>query len=317
MLSALESVLGIILTIATGFVLARRNWFKGESAPLIARLVLSVSIPAYMISYLMGGFDRTRLLVMLQGLPLPFLVMLLAYGLGKSLARLVRIRQDRRGTFAALFAFSNALFVGLPVNVVLFGPASVPPVLVYYTANTILFFTIGAHGIACDAAVRRGGAKPRLASAKSLGLIFSPPICTFLATVLLILAGVRLPKFALDFSGLLGSLMTPLSMLYIGIVIAQVEWARMRFQLDLALVVAGRYLVTPMLLVLMAWHMNLPSLMKAVFLVQAAMPAMTLTPILTQRYGADSEFAGLGAAFTTVLGLVTIPACKVLVTHLF
>jgi predicted permease len=102
---------------------------------------------------------------------------------------------------------------------------------------------------------------------------------------------------------------TPLSMLFIGIVISRVEWRKLRLERDLLLVLAGRFLVSPLLLVLAVRPFGLPLLMKEVFLVQAAMPAMTQTPILAAAYGADAEYAGLATSLSTVLGLVTIPLC--------
>ena len=57
MLSALDSVLSIILMIVVGFVLAKRGWFDEAASALITRLVVSLSLPAYMISNLMGGYD--------------------------------------------------------------------------------------------------------------------------------------------------------------------------------------------------------------------------------------------------------------------
>jgi malate permease and related proteins len=313
MLSALEGVVSVILMIVLGFALAKRGWFEGGSSALISRLVVSVALPAYMISNLMGGYDRSKLLSMLPGLPIPFAVMIASYAVGAGIAALARIRGDRRGTFASMFALSNTIFIGLPVNLVIFGEESLPYVLLYYIANTSLFWTVGVYGIARDGSIRGGGPRPTLVSAEGLRRILSPPLLAFLSAVALILIGVRLPKFLLGLCGTLGAMTTPLSMLFIGIVISRVEWRKIRLEADLLLVLAGRFLVAPCLLVLIARPTNLPLLMKQVFLVQAAMPAMTQTPILAAAYGADSEYAGLGTALTTVFSLGIIPLCMVLV----
>jgi hypothetical protein len=319
MLSALESVLSIILAIAAGFALAKRGWFGPGADELIPKLVVGLALPAYMVSNLMGGYDREKLIAMLPGLPLPFAVMLASYALGKGLAALCRMRPERRGTFASMFALSNTIFVGLPVNILLFGERSLPYVLLYYIANTSLFWTIGVYGIAADGARASGAPGPRLLSAASLRRILSPPLTAFLASAALIMLGIGLPAFLLGFCKCLGSMTTPLSMLFIGIVIARVDWKRTRMSLDLWLVLAGRFLVAPALLLglVLALGSGLPPLMKEVFFVQASMPAMTQTPILAKAYGADLEFAGLGTALSTVACLATIPICMLLVPLLF
>jgi malate permease and related proteins len=317
MLSALEGVASVILMIALGFALAKMGWFEGNASALISKIVVAVALPAYMISNLMGGYDKAKLIAMLPGLPVPFAVMIVAYIVGSGLAILFKIRRERRGTFASMFALSNTIFIGLPVNLVLFGDDSLPYVLLYYIANTTLFWTIGVYGIARDGSIREGKPKPSFISAEGLGRILSPPLVAFLLAVVLILLGVRLPLVLLDSCKTVGAMTTPLSMIFIGIVIARVQWRKLRIERDLTLVVAGRFLVAPLLLVLIARQTSLPLLMKQVFLVQAAMPAMTQTPILASAYGADSEYAGLGTALTTTLSLATIPLCMFFIGRLF
>jgi malate permease and related proteins len=317
MLSALEGVASVILIIALGFALAKRGWFEGDASSLVSKIVVSVALPAYMISNLMGGYDRAKLIAMLPGLPIPFAVMIASYAIASGLAALLRIRKERRGTFASMFALSNTIFIGLPVNLVLFGEESLPYVLLYYIANTTLFWTVGVYGIAKDGSIREGRPKPSLVSREGLRRILSPPLVAFLFAVALILVGVRLPSVLLDTCKTVGAMTTPLSMLFIGIVIARVDWKKLRPERDLLFVVAGRFLVSPLILVLIARPTSLPLLMKQVFFVQAAMPAMTQTPILASAYGADSEYAGLGTALTTVLSLATIPLCMLIIGSVF
>jgi malate permease and related proteins len=319
MLSALEGVLSILLAIALGFALAKRGWFGTGAEELIPKLVVGIALPAYMVSNLMGGYDREKLLSMLPGLPIPFAVMIAAFVLGKGLAALLRLAPERRGTFASMFALSNTIFVGLPVNLALFGEGSLPYVLLYYIANTSLFWTIGVYGIASDGARAAGAPSPGFLSASSLRRILSPPLVAFLASAALIMLGVGLPSFLLGFCKSLGSMTTPLSMLFIGIVIARVDWRRTRMNLELWLVLGGRFLVAPGLLLLLvrALRPDLPPLMEEVFFVQAAMPAMTQTPILAKAYGADVEFAGLGTALSTLACLATIPLYMAIIPLLF
>jgi predicted permease len=265
----------------------------------------------------MGGYDRAKLASMLPGLPIPFAVMIAGYAMASGVAVLFRLRKERRGSFASMFALSNTIFVGLPVNLVLFGEESLPYVLIYYIANTSLFWTIGVYGIAKDGAVLAGRHGPSPLSAEGLRRVFSPPLVAFLGAVAMIGAGIRLPFPVMDSCKYLGAMTTPLSMLFIGIVISRVEWRKMRPERDLVLLLVGRFLVAPLLLVLAIRPTNLAPLMKEVFFVQASMPAMTQTPILAEAYGADAEYAGIGTSLTTVLSLATIPLSMALIKFLF
>ena len=323
MLSALGSVLSVILMIALGFGLAKRGWFDEAASKLLSRLVVSVALPAYMIANLTGGYDRAGLLAMLPGLPIPFATMLLSFGLARLLSAALRVPPGRRGSFAAMLGHSNTIFIGLPVNLAIFGEPSMPYVLLYYIANTLLFWTIGVYGIARDGEARGGAKAASILSPEGLKRILSPPLLGFISAVILIMAGVKLPRFLFDLCKTLGAMTTPLSMLFIGIVISRVDWRSLRLEKDVILVMAGRFVLSPALLVLVAalserlFGATHPPLMKGVFLVQAAMPAMTQTPILAKAYGADVEYAGIATSLSTVLSLATIPIYMLLIRWVF
>lgn len=42
------------------------------------------------------------------------------------------------------------MFIGLPVNLALFGEKSIPAVMLYYMVNTTFFWTLGVHNIVQD-----------------------------------------------------------------------------------------------------------------------------------------------------------------------
>jgi hypothetical protein len=317
MFSALQSVLSVIIMIGLGFILAKRGWFEGKAPALISRLVVSVALPAYMINNLLGGYDRQGLLSMLPGLGVPFVTMISGFILASLLAVLIRIPKGRRGTFASMFSLSNSIFIGLPVNMLLFGDESLPFVLLYYIANTTCFWTIGTFGIANDGALLSSGPKPSLFSLSGLKRLLSPPLVAFIVAVLLILLEIRLPKWVMDTTRYLGNMTTPMSMLFVGIVVARVDWKKLRFGLDMLVLVAGRFVFTPLIVFLLVKGGDFPVLMKQVFVIQAAMPAMTQTPILAEAYKADSEYAGLGTSLTTLLSLVSIPVYMAFVGKMF
>jgi predicted permease len=317
MLNAFGSVFSVITMIGIGLVLSKRGWFDANAGSMISRIVITISLPAYMISNLVGGYDRATLLSMLPGLPIPFLAMGTAFLVAMAIAIVFNVRRDRRGTFASMFSLSNTIFIGLPVNLILFGDSSLSFVLLYYIANTILFWTIGVYGIARDGAIIAGERAPALVSSEGLRRILSPPFLGLLAAVTLIMLQVRLPRVALDFFRTIGAMTTPLSMLFIGIVISRVDWRGFRLERDLILVVLGRFIVAPLILILMIRWANLPLLMKQVFLVQSMMPVMTQTPILVGAHGADAEYAGIATSLSTVLSLAVIPLCMALAGVVF
>ena len=56
----------------------------------------------------------------------------------------------RRGVFINTIVNANTIFIGLPLNVALFGDAAMPYFLVYYVLNTVSTWAFGVFLIARD-----------------------------------------------------------------------------------------------------------------------------------------------------------------------
>lgn len=317
LMNSVQSVLSVILIISLGYFLSCKNWFDGSNAKLISKMVVNVSLPSYMISNITATYDRNKLFELGKGVLVPFTVMAVCYFVGGLLVKLLKIGKGRRGVFKAAFALSNTIFVGLPVNLALFGDDSIPYVLLYYIGNTVMFWTIGVYGISADAGNNDGKSSAENSSRNILTMtnikrIFSPPLLGFVAAVLLVLAGISLPKSIADACKYVGNLTTPLSMIFIGIVFSSVKIKEIKFESSYLAVALGRFLISPALVFLIAMFFPMPALMKSVFVIQAAMPAMTQIPIVAALYGADERYATLVTIITTVISLVSIPVFMLL-----
>jgi malate permease and related proteins len=308
LLNAVQSVLSIFIMLSIGWFMAHAGWFDERSPKLLSRLVVNVSLPLYMISNLMSTYDREKLLNLGIGVVIPFAVMLTGYGISILVSRLIYVPPERTGTFRSMFALSNTIFVGLPVNIALFGDGSLPFVLLYYIANTTLFWTIGVHGIRKDG----GHGDDKLFSLENIRRIFSPPLTGFLLAVVLILLGIQLPKSIMDTCKYMGNLTTPISMLFIGMIIHSVKWKEIKIGKEMLVLLGGRFILAPVIVLVLCYFLPIPLLMKKVFVIQAAMPAMTQTAIIAEAYGADYKYAAIMTTVTTVVSLVFIPVYMLL-----
>ena len=138
---------------------------------VFTKLVMKISLPLYMLCHLEKDFTHDSLLRIAPDLLLPFASILLAYAVGRIAAKVLHIRQDRQGVFITCFFIANTIFIGLPVNLALFGTQSVPSVMLYYMANTTMFWTLGVYHIVNDSS--RQGNMP-LFSCGTPKKVFSP-----------------------------------------------------------------------------------------------------------------------------------------------
>ncbi len=298
----------IIVMIAVGYLLARWGWFNEGATKLIARLVTQIALPAYMIATITERFTAEKLLATLPGLRFPVLNMAILFGLSFGVMRALNIKREHRGLFSSMFLNSNTVFIGLPVNEALFGPSALPYVLVYYMANTTIFWTLGVYLIQRD-----GTGSGEFSLKRTLQKVFSPPLLGFMIGVVLVLFKIKLPQFLMSDFSYIGGLTIPLSMIFIGISMANAGLSSMRFDRDSIGILLGRFIFAPVLMTLMLIPMSIPVEMKQVFILQSAMPVMTNAPVVSKLYGADADYAAVMVTETTLLSLIVIPILMVIV----
>jgi malate permease and related proteins len=308
MLNAAQSILSIVVMIGIGYILAGKGWFNEDTSKLFSKIVVNIALPALMISSLMGTFTRESLSQAGLGLLIPFMSIVVSYLASVIIAKLIKIKPERKGTFQCMFFLSNTLFIGLPLNLALFGEASVPYVLYYYFSNSVIFWTLGVYLIRKDSGLNNS----KIFSLDTLKKIFTPPLMGFIMATILIMLGIHLPSFIMDSCKYIGNLTTPLSMFFIGIVIKSINLKNLKFDKDMLWVIIGRFVAAPLITYILSEVFSIPSLMKSVFVIQAALPVMANTAIITREYNADYEYAAVMIALTTISSLVFIPVYRFL-----
>ena len=309
-LSAVGSILTIVIMFMTGWCMTHAGWLNDKTSETFSKIVLNVAMPCYMIWNLMSNFDRAKLKELSSGLIVPILSIGLTYVLAIVVSNVMKVRKGRKGIFRSVFFTSNTIFIGLPVNLALFGEKSTPYVLLYYIANTIFFWTFANYEISKDG---ENAEHVPVFSLESLKRILNPALDGFILAVIFILMGVHLPKFVMDSCKYIGSLTTPLAMFFVGIVLHSVHLKDVHFDRDIIVLLLARFLICPMTIYLFEQFIYLPPLMTKVFVIQSAMPAVTSTGIVAKRYGADCEFATLVTVITTIFSMIAIPIYMVLI----
>ena len=178
-----------------------------------------------------------------------------------------------------------------------------PYTLLYYLANTSLFW-----GVGFPLMRKYGGA--------AAGQRRKPPVplVVILICFLLVLVRFEPPQFFMDACGYLGDLVTPLSLLFTGAVMARMVRARtFRWEKGYLAATLGRFIVCPALLLACALIFPMDGLSRDVLMVQAGMPVMTQTALVAASTGSDEEYAAGGTALTTAMSLALIPVYMFLI----
>jgi predicted permease len=300
--AAFSAVLTVVLLIASGYLLSMRGKITQEVSSFITWIVVNISLPCVTASTIISSFDKSEVLSMPIFLAAPLVSVALGYVAGYVVAKLARPKEGRFGQMVALTAQNNTIFMGLPVNIAMFGEASVPFVLYYYIANTLFFWTLGVYAI--SEGKRKKGKN-------IFGIFVTPPMFGVYFGILGLLFGLVPPKPVMDTLKYLGSLTTPLSMIFIGHVLFRSGLSKIRLEKDVIVGIICRFAIGPAIAVPIFIAFGVKGLMLSVFVVQAFMPVMANSAIVAEQYGSDSRYAAVMTSVTTLVSLLILPLVKV------
>lgn len=318
-MEVLLGIFPIFAIIGIGYKLQGAHWFSTSFSAELSRLIMKIALPASIFTSVIRQLDASKLASFGGGLVLGGAAILLSYAAGFLLCRLFKVRHGRRGTFINTFANANTIFIGMTLNLALFGPQGESAFLAYYVLNTLSTWAFGSFLITGDPT--EAGSLQERNPKSTLKQVLSPPLLAFFAALLLILGNVGIPVAVLTTTQYLGSLVTPLALLYIGIVLYHAGLASLRMDRDTALALVGKFAVAPfaMILVLMAaaqGGVTLDATEKGTFIMQSAVPALTVLPVLAHEGKGDVHYATSLVAFSTLLFAGVAPVMMLIIDHL-
>ncbi|TCO74608.1 AEC family transporter [Marinisporobacter balticus] len=303
MLNSFNSVLTIFIMIGTGFILTKKGFLNKETSKLFSKLVINVSLPLMMVVNIPMRFSKEKLFHSLNGIIIAFASIIATYLMAICISKILKIDEDKRGIFCTMITFANAIFIGLPVNISLFGEESATYVFLYYIANTSLFWTLGVNSIRNS----NGKNRKKISGIESLKKIFSPPFMGFIVGIMLVLLEINLPAFIINPFQYIGNLTTPLSMFFIGTVIYSIDFKQIKLDRCSYFVLIGRFVIAPLIMFMCLKLFEFPNLLKNVFIIEAIMPIITQAALVSEFYEVNAEYAAIMVGFSTVLSILIIP----------
>ncbi|MBZ2087487.1 AEC family transporter [Streptococcus oralis] len=309
-LTSITSIIPIIAIIVLGYILQVKGWFGDAFGPNLSRLIMNVALPASIFVSVMKYLTLDKLISLSGGLLYTFVAFILGYIVAYIAVVVFKVRPGRRGTMINTFVNANTIFIGLPLNVALFGDQALPYFLIYYITNTISTWTLGVYLMTSDS--KSGQSKET--SKFDWKKLLPAPLVGFLVALLFLILRISIPDFATNTLTYVGNIVTPLSLIYIGIVLAKAGLKTITFDKDTIVTLVGRFILAPliMLLVLKFFSPNMPTVEFKTFMIQSATPALAVLPILANQGKGDVEFSTNVVTLSTVLFIVVIPILQTL-----
>ncbi len=316
---SIESVVSIILMIALGYILKSLGWFDESFSKSISSLITKVALPASIFVSVLKNLSKSSLIELSGSLIYPVGAVILSYVVAYLLVKILRIQPGRRGIFMNAVVNANTIFIGLPLNIALFGEKSLPYFLVYYVTNTVSTWAFGVFLIANDDPTKVKGETKKKINWKKL---LPPPLVGFIVAILFLVLEIPVPDFIQSTLGYVGGIVTPLSLIYIGIVLHDAGLKSIHFDRDTIFALIGRFILAPALLIALISvgnqfvGANLAPLLKQTLVVQSATPMLAVLPILANEAHGDVKYATNLVTTSTVLFVIVVPVLMQLVQYI-
>ena len=310
-LTSLESIIPIIALIVLGYFLQLRGWFHNDFGNDLSKLIMNVAMPVSIFVSVLKYLTLEKLISLSGGLVYTFVAFALGYIVAFLSVKVFKVAPGRRGTVINTFVNANTIFIGLPLNIALFGDDALAYFLIYYITNTISTWTLGVFLMTSDS---KSG-KKKQESHFDWKKLLPAPLLGFIVSVVFLVINIPLPSFVSSTLGYVGGLTTPLSLVYIGIVLAKAGIKTIRFDKDSIVALVGRFIVAPVLMFAVLKLMA-PGMVTAeyqTFMIQSATPALAVLPILANQGDGDVEFSTNIVTLSTVLFVIVIPIIQTII----
>ena len=315
--TSIESVLTIVILIAVGYFLQKYKWFGPDFSKGISKLVVNVGLPCSIFTGILANLTVGSLGNLGVGLIFPFGTVIVSYIIAFILMKVFKIRPERRGIFLNGVANANTIFVGMPLNIALFGEASIPYYLVCYISNTISTWVIGIIIMSATDPHKEPGNK-----SFNWKKVLTPPLVGFIIGLIFLIFSIPVPDFINSALKYLGAFVTPLALIYIGIMLYNAGLKNMRLDRDSILALVGRFVICPIIIIVLimigtgAFGIVMPSMEKNSFIVQSATPMLAVLPILADQYHGDVKYATNVTTISTVLFIVVVPVLMLITQYI-
>ena len=288
---------------AVGFICVKSGYISGEVKNALSKIIVRVTLPLLIVNALTNieltpARAKNAALVAVLALA----VVAVMYAVGALTARLWRLELPAAVIHRCMMAFGNVAFLGYPLIRAIFGDEGFFYAAVYEFVNDIFVWTF----VVCK--LNSIGADGKIPLKTQIKNAVNPCTIAFFVSFALMLLKIRPTGLALGLTEGIGSMTTPLSMIFIGGTLAEVRLGGLQRLGSFSAVVLIKMLAAPMLLALLTRALPLSEVARGAFILQVGMPSQTILSVLTLEYGGDSIYTSEGILITTLAALITLPA---------
>ena len=288
-----QQIIILFVLVLAGFVCGKAKLISEQGIKTLTNVVLYLATPCVIITSYIREFSVLLLGDLLISLGLSFLIHII----GIVVAALVfpaKNRTDKSAVMHYAIVFSNAGYMGLPLQKALLGEVGV-----FFGASYVAVFNIlcWTYGLWCMS--KESGSF----SAKKL---INPGVVSVIIGIIIFVFSIPIHPSIKDALVHLGNLNTPVPMLIIGYYLAGADIASALKDKTVYLISALRLVAVPLLSLGVMYLMGIRGNMLVSMVIPAAAPVATATSMFALLFGRDEQTSVNLVSVTTLLSLITM-----------
>lgn len=207
-----------------------------------------------------------------------------------------KLPKNKQQVYRFITIFSNVGFMGYPVMESIYGGIGVFYAAIFNIPFNILVWTVGV--------MIYTGEKDFKSVKKAMA---NPALIAVIIGIILFVFSIRLPLPIESSLKLVGSTTTPISMIIIGSMLAEMKVKNIFSDISIYYATTVRLLVVPMIVYVVLKFLKVDELLLNICVLLQAMPAAVSTAIIAEKYGGDGLLASQCVFITTIFSVITIP----------
>lgn len=313
----LQQMIIIFILIGIGMVLYRSKMLSEETSKQISGIIINVTNPALLICSAFDDGPKVSLRelgIALVSYAAVFAILIIVAFL---IPYILGVPKKLHYAYQMLTIFGNVGFIGIPLASAVLGSESLIFVSIFNLLFNLLIYTFGMSVLQRTASLQaaEGASIPEssLTSGRLQKFVNAGTISAA-ATIIFYLGDFQVPVIVSSTLSYTGRATTLLSMLVLGVSVAQISPRDIFSHPRLYVFTLLRQILVPIGCILLMRGLIDNKLILNTMLLMVAVPAANMPLMIAKQMDMDTDSISQGIILTTVLSLVTVPiACLFLV----
>ena len=308
----IQQMVIIFILIGIGMILFRRRVLSEEGSKQISGLIINVTNPALLICSALDDGPKASLRDLGIALAAYAAVFVILIAVGFLLPCLLRVPKDLHYAYQMLTVFGNVGFIGIPLASAVLGSESLIFVSIFNLLFNLLVYTLGISLL--QRAAGQADKDVTIPSSGRLQKLVNAGTVSAAVTVIFYLGNFHVPTVISSALSYTGRATTLLSMLVLGVSVAQIAPKEIFSHPKLYLFTLLRQILVPIGCILFMGSLIDNRLILNTMLLMVAVPAANMPLMLAKQLDMETDSISQGIILTTILSLVTVPvACLFLI----